>query len=42
MAKSTMYGLTYLAILFIASIFCLIKEGVYYDARCNGKGRKAI
>lgn len=28
MAKSTIYGLTYLVILFIASIFCLIKEGV--------------
>lgn len=28
MAKSTIYGLTYLAILLIASIFCLINEGV--------------
>lgn len=28
MAKSTIYGLTYLVILFIASIFCLIKEGI--------------
>ena len=42
MAKSTIYGLTYLAILFIASIFCLIKEGIYYDTQCNDKGRKAI
>ena len=28
MAKSTIYGLTYLAILFIASVSCLINEGV--------------
>lgn len=28
MAKSTIYGLTVLVILFIASVFFLIKEGI--------------
>lgn len=28
MAKTTIYGLTFLVMLFIASIFCLIKEGI--------------
>lgn len=28
MAKTTIYGLTFLVILFIASVFFLIKEGV--------------